>query len=178
MPTRWQQPLRWIKRLIDLPALQYLLAGGEPLVWMKSDPCIGDFTADDPQLRVQAMIEAGNKALVDSLQQDGSILAGWLSQWNSIRPRSLQLNHGLRSVEKLLNEHVKRQTTQQGMMLPTDYDQLLDQLRLLFRRYAFQPTAVIAYLVIVAVDVYRIRSDLLQRLFFQSGQDLAEGLPE
>jgi hypothetical protein len=63
-------------------------------------------------------------------------------------------------------------------MLPTDYDQLLDQLRLLFRRYAFQPTAVVAYLVIVAVDVYRIRSDLMQRLFFQSGQGLAEGLPE
>lgn len=178
MPTRWQQPLRWIKRLVDLPALQYLLTGGEPLEWMKSDPCISDFTADDPQLRVQAMIKAGNKALLDSLQKDGSMLSGWLSQWNSIRPRSLNLNHGFRSLEKLLHEYVQRQLEQQGIMLPTDYDQLLDQLRPLFRRYAFQPTAVIAYLVIVAVDLYRIRSDLMQRLFFQPVQDLADGLPE
>jgi hypothetical protein len=178
MPIRWQQPVRWIKRLVDLPALQYLLTGGEPLEWMKSDPCISEFTADDPQSRAQAMIEAGNKAMVDALQQDGSILSGWLSQWHRIRPRSMNLNHGLRALDKLIHEYAQRQANQHGRVLPTDYDQLLDQLRLLFRRYAFQPTAVVAYLVIVAVDVYRIRSDLMQRLFFQSGQDLAEGLPE
>jgi hypothetical protein len=178
LPTRWQEPIRWIKRLVDLPTLQYLLAGGEPLGWMKSDPELSDFTADDPQLRVQAMIQAGNKALVDSLQQNGSVLSGWLSQWNSIRPGSLKVERSLRPLEKLLHEHIRHQAEQQGKALPTDYDQLLDQLRLLFRRHAFQPTAVCAYLAIVAVDVYRIRSDLMQRLFFPSGHDLAEGLLE
>jgi len=50
-------------------------------------------------------------------------------------------------------------------------------LRLVFRRYAFQPAAVCAYLVIIAIDLHRIRSDLMMRLLFQGSQDVAEGLP-
>ena len=70
------------------------------------------------------------------------------------------------------------QTKQQGKTLPTDYEIMLDRLRLVFRRSAFQPAAVCAYLAIVAIDVHRLRSDLMLRLFFQDAQDLEQGLPQ
>jgi len=178
MPAKWHRPLQWIKRLADLPTLQYLLAGGEPLEWMKSDPEISDFTVDDIQLRVQHIRSAGNQALVDSWQQRGSILSGWLSQWNSIRPESIYSDQGLKSLEKLLLEHMQLQTRQQGKTLPGDYEIMLDRLRLVFRRSAFQPAAVCAYLAIVAIDVHRLRSDLMLRLFFQQVQDLEHELPQ
>ena len=178
MPANWQRSLQWIRRLADLPLLQYLLAGGEPLEWMKSDPEISDFTADDPQQRVQAIREAGNGALVDSWQRSGSMLPGWLLQWNSLHPKSMYHDRGLKPLEKLLQQQMQLETTQQGIALPTDYEIILDRLRLIFRRYAFQPAAVCAYLVIVAIDLHRVRSDLMQRLFFQAGQDIEEGLPE
>lgn len=178
MPIKWQRPLQWIKRLADLPTLQYLLAGGEPLGWMKSDPEISDFTADDLQLRVQLIRDAGNEALVDSWQQHGSLLSGWLSQWNSIRPKSIYFDQGLKPLEKLLLEQMQLQTRQQGATLPTDYEIMLDRLRLVFRRNAFQPAAICAYLAIVAIDVHRLRSDLMLRLFFQDVQDLEQGLPQ
>ena len=178
MPTKWHRPLQWIKRLADLPTLQYLLAGGEALEWMKSDPEISDFTVDDIQLRVQLIRAAGNEALVDSWQQHGSILSGWLSQWNSIHPESMYHDRGLKPLEKLLQQQMQLETTQQVIALPSDYEIILDRLRLIFRRYAFQPAAVCAYLVIVAIDLHRVRSDLMQRLFFQAGQDIEEGLPE
>ena len=178
MPPSWQKPLRWVKRLADLPVLQYLAAGGEPMDWMKSDPDIKDFTADDPLLRVQALQQAGARALLDSWRQNGSMLPGWLSQWNSIRPESNHFDRGLQHLEKVLQQQIQLQAKQQGAARATDYELILDQLRLIFRRYAFQPAAVCAYLVIVAIDVHRVRSDLMQRLFFQAGQDIEEGLPE
>jgi hypothetical protein len=178
MPVKWHRPLQWIKRLADLPTLQYLLAGGEPLEWMKSDPEISDFTGDDVQLRVQHIRTAGNQALVDSWQQHGSILSGWLSQWKSIRPESIYFDQGQKQLEKLLLEQVQLQTRQQGKTLPGDYEIMLDRLRLVFRRSAFQPAAVCAYLAIVAIDVHRLRSDLMLRLLFQDGQDIEQELPQ
>ena len=176
MPVKWQKPLQWIKCLADLPTLQYLLAGGEPLEWMKSDPSVSDFTGDDLQLRVQLIRNAGNEALVDSWQKNGSILSGWLSQWNSIRPKSIYVERGVEPLEKLLLEQMQLQTMQQGATLPTDYENMFDRLRLVFRRSAFQPAAVCAYLAIVALDVHRLRSDLMLRLFFQDVKDIEQGL--
>ena len=70
------------------------------------------------------------------------------------------------------------QTRQQGATLPADYENMLDRLRLVFRRSAFQPAAVCAYLAIVALDVHRLRSDLMLRVFFQDVQHLEQGLPQ
>jgi hypothetical protein len=176
MPTDWQKPLHWVKRLADLPALQYLADGGEPLDWMIADPDINGFIADDPLVCVQAIRQAGNSIMVDSWQQSGSILSGWLSQWNSLRPKSRYSNRGLEPLEKLLHDQMHQQRNQQEVPLPGDYEIILDQLRLIFRRYAFQPAAVFAYLAIVAIDLHRIRSDLMQRLYFQDNRSLAEDL--
>jgi len=63
VPAAWQKPVQWIKRFADLPVLQYLLAGGTPSHWMKADPDIREFTADDPALRLQAMTDAGCASL-------------------------------------------------------------------------------------------------------------------
>lgn len=177
MPTDWQKPLRWIKRLVDLPILQYLAEGGKPLGWMKSDPDIKAFIVDDPLLRLQAIQQAGNRILVGNWQQTGSILSGWLSQWNSMCPKSRYSSQRLQPLEKLLHEQMHQQENRHEVPQPGDYESILYQLRLIFRRSAFQPAAVFAYLAIVAVDLHRIRSDLMQRLYFQSGQDLAEDLP-
>lgn len=178
MPPGWQKPLHWIKRLADLPLLQYLLAGGEAEDWMKSDPDITEFTVSDPLQRVQAIRQADGRALLESWQQGGSLLPGWLSQWNSIRPRSRDFDRGLQHMEKLLKQQVQLQLKQQGAALPNDNEIILDQLRLVFRRYAFQPAAVCAYLAIIANDLHHVRSDLMMRLLFQGGEDITQGLPE
>jgi hypothetical protein len=183
MPGDWKKTLQWVKRLVDLPVLQYLVDGGEPLPWMKSDPCINGFIADDPLLRLQAIRRAGNRIMVDSWQQSGSILAGWLAQWGSLCPKSAHADRGLQTLEILLHEQMSLQSSQQPSKQqqaaqPIDYEIMFDRLRLIFRRYAFQPAAVHAYLAIVALDLYRIRSDLIQRLFFQQAEDIARDLPQ
>jgi hypothetical protein len=178
MPVGWQVPMRWIKRLGDLPVLQYLAGDGVALEWMKSDPDIRDFTADDSSLRMQALQQSRGRVLLASWQQSGSMLPGWLSQWNRMRPRSKHFDPGLKHMEKVVHQQLHLQAKQQGVALPTDYELMTDQLRKVFRRYAFQPTAVCAYLVIVALDLHHLRSDLMMRLLFLRDQDAAQGLPE
>lgn len=178
MPPGWQKSLRWVKRLADLPVLQYLAADGEALDWMKSDPDISDFTADDALLRVQAIQQAGARVLLDSWRKNGSMLPGWLSQWNSMRPKSSHFDRGLQHIEKVLLEQMHLQAKQQGAARAADYELMLDQLRLIFRRYAFQPAAVCAYLAIITLDLHRIRRDLMKRMYFQQSHDIAQGLLE
>jgi hypothetical protein len=178
LPSAWQKPVRWIKRLADLPVLQYLAAGGQPLEWMKSDPDTGDLTTDSLALRLELMRQAGYSSLVDAWQKGDTMFVGWLSHWNSIRPENKAFNQGLLGVEKLLREQLQLLAGEKKAVLPTDYDALDDRLRTLFRRYLFQPAAVCAYLASVAIDVHHLRSDLMQRLFFLGGEDMRQGLPE
>ncbi|MGD2160036.1 MAG: hypothetical protein PVG94_02550 [Gammaproteobacteria bacterium] len=173
MPHNWQQPLRWIKRLVDLPVLQYLATGGEPLDWMKSDPDLSGFTAPDLSIRLRNIMEAGNGRLIKTSQHGDSMLSGWLTEWNSMRPESIRYDKGLQQIEKLLHEQTLLQTKHRDIMLHNDYETMVDRLRLIFRRYAFQPAAVCAYLFIVAID-HRIRSDLMQRLLFTQVQHIPE----
>jgi hypothetical protein len=176
LPTDWQIPLQWIKRLADLPALQYLLAGNSPLDWMKSDPDISKFTDDDPALRVRAMQEADCANLVSAWQQGDSMVTGWLAYWDKVRPQTRAYNSGLQSMSRLLHAHLLLNARQASEALPADYGAINDELIAIFRRYTFQPAAVCAYLAIVAIDVNHIRSDLMQRLFFRGSEDPGKGL--
>ena len=177
MPTGWQKPLRWIKRLADLPVIQHLIAGGEPHEWMKSDPAISDFVADDPSARLQALRRTGHNKLLESWQNSGSLMSGWLSQWKHMRPDNRLADRGLNALERLLQQHMQQQL-EYKVASPADYEAILDQLRSVFRHYAFQPAAACAYLAIIAVDCHRIRGDLMQRLYFHYEPDIAVGLPE
>ncbi len=172
LPVAWRVPLQWIKRLVDLSVLQYLLADGTPMDWMKSDPDINQFTGSDLALRLRAMQETDCASLVNAWQQKHSMLTGWLSHWNEIRPQTQAFDKGLQSMEKLLHKQLQWHSTQTGITLPTDYEITDADFRALFRRYAFQPAAACAYLATAAIDVQHVRSDLMQRLFFQGDKGL------
>jgi hypothetical protein len=174
MPHDWRRPLCWIKRLVDLPALQYLATGGEPLDWMRSDPDLNGFTAADLSTRLQNIMEVGNGRLIKTWQQNGSMLSGWLAEWNSIRPGSIRYDKGLQQMERLLHEQTLQLTKHSDKIMHNDYETIIDHLRLIFRRYAFQPAAVCAYLFIVAIDLHRVRSDIMQRLLFTQVQHIPE----
>ena len=177
LPRVWQAPLRWISRLADLSMLQYLLAGGTPMDWMRSDPWINDFIDADPALRALAMRKAGCESLVNAWQQGESMFKGWLLQWNEARPVCRAYNDGLRAMEQLLSAQLSRNAQQMAVAVSKDYAAEINELSVIFRRYALEPAGVCAYLAIVAVDLQHIRSDLIQRIFFQGDADHAEELP-
>jgi hypothetical protein len=178
MPADWREPLQWIKRLLDLPALQYLMANGTAMEWMQSDPALTDFTSDDTTLRMQAMHVAGCDRLVQAWQQGDTMFAGWLSHWKKIQPRTPAYQSGLQQMENFLQQQLhSRQLVSVDEAGPsgTDYDRLTDHLRVVFRRFAFQPAAVCAYLAMIAIDIHHVRSCLMQRLLFQDADTFTQG---
>jgi hypothetical protein len=176
LPSDWRAPVRWLKTLVDLPALHYLMSGGEPLAWMRADPVLKAYTADQTNDRLRALRAAGSRIMVDEWQQSRAMLSGWFLQWQDLRPKSMGFERGLRLFEQQMRDQFHRLATQQSPGADQDYEVLLDRLRLIFRRYAFEPTAVCAYLFVVAIDLHHIRSDLMQRLFFERGQVFEEDL--
>jgi hypothetical protein len=182
MPDDWREPLQWIKRLPDLPALQYLLTDGTPLEWMKSDSALSEFISDHAAQRLKALHDAGYDSLMKAWQQGDSLFAGWLSHWKKIQPLTAAYSKGLQQMENYLKQLLSLQSRQSDTVVKdtassTDYQLMTEQLRVLFRRYAFQPAAVCAYLAIIAIDIHHIRSHLLQRLLFPETDDFALGLP-
>jgi hypothetical protein len=182
LPANWQSALQWVKRLPDLPVLQYLLSSGAPADWMKLDPEISQFSAVDATMRLPAMSAAGCDSLVNAWLRGESMLDGWLLQWNELTPRSAVFNEGLQRLEHTLLQQLHIQTGRSSdegeeyVALAVDYEQITDSLRRCFRQYAFQPAAACAYLAIIAVDMHHIRSDLMRRLFFQESDELAAGM--
>ncbi len=182
MPADWKVPLQWVKRLADLPALQYLLADGVAMEWMKLDPDLNEFTNDDSALRLPAMRAAGCDSLVNAWQHGDTMFTGWLSHWEKVQPRTLACNKGLKEIKDFLHKQLQLQagqlkTAKQAAALAADHLVLIEHLRVIFRRYAFQPAAVFAYLAIIAIDIHHVRSELMQRLLFQDSEDFARGLP-
>jgi len=175
LPASWQGSLLWTKRLVDLSILQYLLTAAPPLKWMKSDPDISAFTDADPALRSQAMQGAGCTSLVSAWQQGESLFVGWLSHWNNIRPTTAAYDNGLHQLEQLFYAQLRLHSKQTDISSAMDYEALNRALNRVFRRYPFQPAAVCAYLAGVASDLHRIRSDLMQRLLFQNGEQYSAG---
>ena len=174
LPANWRMSLYWIKRLVDLPALQYLLDDGVPLEWMKSDPGINKFTLEDSSQRLKVLHEEGCASLANAWRQGDSLLAGWFLHWNQVNPTATAFIYGLQDIYKCLYQHIQPDANEASA---TDYDVLSDELRYIFRRYAFQPAAAFAYLAIIAIDIHHLRSDLMQRLWFQEIEDASEGLP-
>jgi hypothetical protein len=173
LPGDWQAPIHWVKRLVDLPVLQHLLAEGDIMPWMKSDPEISNIAVDGHNLRLMAMQDAGCSALVNARLRGDSMLSGWLQHWNEIRPKTSCYDDGMKSMEKLLIRQQQRQAegVQSALDVHTVYEVMDNELRRVFRRYAFQPAAVCAYLAFVVADIHRLRSDLMQRRFYTDSAD-------
>lgn len=186
LPAEWQPSFHWIKYLHDLPVLRYLLDGGRPQRWMKTDPALSNFIADDVNERMQAMRRSGCGCLVTAWQQGNPMLLAWLDQWEKLWPGNNDHEVGMRRLTRYLRARLLKgkQSYYQGVdignsVVGEDSEALTADMAVMFRRYAFQPAAVGAYLAIIASDLLRIRSDLMQRLLFPGTVSLnGEGLAE
>ena len=62
-----------------------------------------------------------------------------------------------------------------GQLSAADYEAAENKLGRLFRRYPSQPAGTCTYLAILAMDVHRLRGDLMRHVIFRGGGDHAAG---
>ena len=171
MPPSWQGALRWCAVLPDLALLQHLARGGEPTAWMHDDPTWRELCAAQPPARVAVLGAGPYAALAAAWATPQWLGRAWHDEWQRrLPPRSGDAGSVLQQLVQALLSH--RQVfvdaaPSQGWQLR---GALRARLALLFRRAALQPAAAFVDLALCALDLERLRAELLRRLLFPRWQ--------
>jgi len=142
MPMPWQPALRWCAELIELP-------GEQPWV---VDPARPARHAPDA---------AGDKQAV-------ALLARWQVRWRQLLPRDGGCETVERALVPLLEAH------RRAFAAPHSVDgwalrrALQARLVLLLRRHAAEPVAAFVYLALCALELERLRGEIVRRAAFPS----------
>jgi len=146
MPEDWQPSIAWCARLPLLPAIAHLARGGAPLPWMRDEPGLRD---PAPGLDPDHVADA------------------WLEGWRERRPvRGGGDPALLDAIVRAIEGHVA------AMREPALADgtpalrALEARLMQLFRRATLDPTAAFAFLALEALDLARLRGEIVRRAAF------------
>lgn len=166
MPPGWGEAVDWVKRLPDLPALQYLLSGAVAPEWLHGDPALRPYAEDSNDARVLALQSSDCSVLLGGWNRGEPLMAAWLEHWRSLWPRAPRLAVGLERLVSILQRHLGALSLYTSGASAPLMDALHRDLNTAFRRYSFQPAAAFAHLGLVALDAQKLRAQLLQRALF------------
>jgi hypothetical protein len=165
LPARWVSTVQSLRRVPDLPALQHLMTGEATAAWMLEDPELRPLSSENQDMRLEAMQNPDLAWLVQGWQREQALYITWLDYWRSKWPVATRLTDGLEYLARLVQQHI---LTQPGESIATGErrDALMQKLVAAFRRYSFQPAAACAHLGLIALDLEKLRGDLVGRLLF------------
>lgn len=180
MPDAWQSALRWTAHLVDLPAVARLASGEPPLPWMKRDPVLQQYAESDPDARRTALRSGPLAAVATAVEARSAEVASrhparadavartaWLDEWRRRWPdRAGEDAFALEALVRLVARHLARFAelgTEEAWALRKDLE---TRFAVRFRRHALTPVAAFAYLALVALDLERLRGQLVVRIAF------------
>ena len=165
LPARWVSTVQLLRRVPDLPALQHLMTGEAVPAWMLEDPELRPLASENQAMRLEAMQNSDMAWVVEGWQQEQALFSTWLDNWRSKWPRAPRLTGGLEYLGRLVQQHIHTQLEEPGATRD-QRDALMQKLNAAFRRYSFQPAAACAHLGLIALDLEKLRGDLVGRLLF------------
>ena len=179
-PEEWQPATAWTAHLVDLPALARLASGEPPAPWMRRDPVLSQYAEPDPDARRAALrngpLAAVALAIEARLAEDAGrrpaaaaavALEVWRDEWHDRWPdRDGDDARALDELAGLVMRHLPRFLEVGSEEAWTMRRGLEAQVAVRFRRHALTPVAAFAYLALVALDVEKLRSQLVVRAAF------------
>jgi hypothetical protein len=168
MPRPWQAPLAWCAVLPDLAPLQHLARGGPMAAWIVDDAEWSALCAAPPPERAALLAAGPLAALAPAWAAPQSLGSAWRAEWQRRLPQTLgDRSDALGLLVQTLDEHHKAFTqaaASQGWLLR---GALHARLALLLRRAALEPAVAFIHLALCALDLERLRAELLRRLLFR-----------
>jgi hypothetical protein len=177
MPEAWRPAMRWLLRLIDLPALLSLALGATPLPWMASDPELRAYAAAGPETRA-VELRRGPLAFLDSVWGQVSrplpdlatppapspALLAWADEWRRRwPPQSEESLAAMRELERVVRRELARFASEESRGTAALHRELVRRLQTFFRRATLLPAAGFAYLALLTIDTLRLRGELVTR---------------
>ena len=174
LPARWDVVVRALAQLPDLPALQHLLGGGSAPAWMRDDPALRIRASEDPATRTATLEQPELAWLASAWQREIALPLAWIDHWRTLWPDAPRQSVGLQHLGALLLRHIREIHAAVGTQTDVLRERLMNRLTGAFRRYSFQPAAACAHIGIMALDVERLRADLVERAVFgEHGETVA-----
>lgn len=176
----WQRAVQWTGHLVDLPAVARLASGEPPAAWMRRDPVLQQYAEADPDARrvalrngalapvvlaIEAQLGGGlarQAAAVDALAREV-----WLDEWRERWPdRDSEDAAALDDLATVVLRHLPRFLEGGAEDAWAIRRALETQIAARFRRHAFTPVAGFAYAALVALDLEKLRAQLVTRAAF------------
>jgi lambda repressor-like predicted transcriptional regulator len=157
----WRPAVLWASHVADLPAIDALLRGERP-EWASQDTALVAFL----QSERSALEKSPLAPLLPAPGREASLARRWFAHWRALWPRGdgRQALDSLADTIKVHFESLSRaglQETSRGYRRA-----LAHNVTRLFRRHGGSPTAMFCHLVLVALDLERLRGGLAHRRLF------------
>ena len=166
VPPAWRPAVVWVRRLPDLPALQHLLSGEPVPAWLQDDAELRDMGCLAIDSRLEAMQHSDCNVFLMASQTGESLTDAWLNHWRRLWPGTARQNQALEKLADSLHRYLRVLQADSCESVQTRCEVLHVQLVGAFRRYSFQPAAVFSSLALTALELARLRGDLLVRQLF------------
>jgi len=167
MPDEWQPAVRWCAVATDLPVVQHLARGGASLAWMPDDGVYRELCEREAAGFGAAPAEGPFAPLSAAWPEPVRIGSVWRAEWR----RRLPVSAGddatlLDELARVLHLHFNAfhdPAVRDGWPLRRALEA---RLTLLFRRAMLDPAVAFIFLALTALDLERLRGELVRRAAF------------
>jgi len=162
----WRTAILWLKRLIDLPALNHLLAGQSINNWMLDDPELKPFAHVNENLRADAFLASDCNVFLHAWKNQQRLTDAWFQEFNQLCPISITKQSGFMHVWKAIANRLEAQCESPSDNTAIARESLETELSAGFRKYSGSPAAFFIHLALTALDLEKLRGALVHRSLF------------
>ena len=168
VPNPWRDSVLWIRWLILLPVIDHLARKGRLPTWVNRDPFLSGLAGDDGALDPGRLRLAGAGALAQGFQDPA---AAWKREWSRLQPPCKRVfRDHMRALAVLLENHVSAFREARPETTWVLRRELRKRLALLFHCRLLEPASSIIFLILTALDLERLRAELVGRALFGAGE--------
>lgn len=169
VPEPWVPAVAWTSWLPYLDSVACLMRDEPVPDWMRQDAVLSALAVADPAARRRAVSDSPFGSLLGQDSPDG-LQARWRERWMALLPP--MRDEATSSLEALLQaaRRHRESTINRGAGQGGRRDaraRLAAQATRLMHRHAEEPVVVFSHLLLVALDLLRLRDGLLRRLLFR-----------
>lgn len=168
MPAAWRPALAWCAWLPELPWLRHWAEGRAPTAWVLTDPLRRDLypahgePAQAPGIRLPPSHPLA--PLAPALTDPPGLGRAWAAEFMRRLPAAARRSGELGPLQHLLDDYLGRSGLTAGREALRLRRHFEARLVALFRRHPLDPLAAFAWLGLAALDLDRLRGELVLRL--------------
>lgn len=176
VPQEWRSAVLWTEVQPDLPALQRLLADEPPPAWLRADPQLADYLAPERPARRALILQGPLAELVATAETLAAqkaktrapalhpLLQAWAALWERRWPPcGGEARAALHALARLVRRHLLAFAHLPVELAAAARGTLAERTQRLLHDAPAQPAALFAYLLLVALDVERLRGEFALR---------------